>query len=244
MRTRHRLAAVNPAAANGRTVALPYPSILILLVIVTGAIPALAADGGPRAASQVLFIAELALLLVVGIADTRDPHGGFSKDLSMLTQGFDGPLVVVDNRGGKRHPATRRYGRILMAVTGTDVSRRGVEIGLNLARATDAQVTALYVTRANSDNSRQTLSRRQVTRRNELAVLRDIAALAERYEVALRSTTRADMAPDQAILREAARGYDLVVLGVSRRAGDVLFFGDTAAAVLERSPTSNLFVAS
>jgi nucleotide-binding universal stress UspA family protein len=75
-------------------------------------------------------------------------------------------------------------------------------------------------------------------------VLRDIAALAERHEVALRSTTIADIAPDQAILREAARGYDLIVLGVSRRPGDVLFFGNTAAAVLERSPTSNLFVAS
>ena len=58
------------------------------------------------------------------------------------------------------------------------------------------------------------------------------------------NTTRADMAPDQAILREASRGYDLVVLGVSRRPGDMLFFGNTAAAVLERSPTSIPFVAS
>ena len=34
------------------------------------------------------------------------------------------------------------------------------------------------------------------------------------------------MAPDQAILREASRGYDLVVVfGVSRRLGDMLFFG-------------------
>ena len=54
----------------------------------------------------------------------------------------------------------------------------------------------------------------------------------------------ADIAPDQAILREASRGYDLVVLGVSRRPGDMLFFGNTAAAVLERSPTSIPFVAS
>jgi nucleotide-binding universal stress UspA family protein len=70
------------------------------------------------------------------------------------------------------------------------------------------------------------------------------AALAERYDVPLRSSTRADMAPDAAMLREAGRGYDLVVLGVSRRPGDLLFFGNTAAAVLEKSPTSNLFVAS
>jgi len=69
-------------------------------------------------------------------------------------------------------------------------------------------------------------------------------AVSELGVLMLRNTTRADIAPDQAILREAGRGYDLVVLGVSRRPGDVLFFGNTAAAVLERSPTSILFVAS
>lgn len=133
---------------------------------------------------------------------------------------------------------------MIACVNGTEASRRGVEIGLTLARATDAQVTALYVTRANAGKSRRSGSRRQVIRRDEWAVLKDTAALAERYEVPLRSTTRADVAPDAAILREAGRGYDLVVLGVSRRPGDLLFFGNTAGAVFEKSPTSNLFVAS
>jgi nucleotide-binding universal stress UspA family protein len=50
--------------------------------------------------------------------------------------------------------------------------------------------------------------------------------------------------PDRAILLEAGRGYDLAVLGVSQRPGDMLFFGNSAAAVFERSPTSILFVAS
>jgi nucleotide-binding universal stress UspA family protein len=36
----------------------------------------------------------------------------------------------------------------------------------------------------------------------------------------------------------------LVVLGVGRRPGEKLFFGDTAAALLERSDKSLLFVAS
>jgi nucleotide-binding universal stress UspA family protein len=183
-------------------------------------------------------------LLVLGIANTRDPKGGFSRDLSLITQSFEGPLAVVDTRSRGRDLSRLRYGRILIPVTGTEVSRRGVEVGLTLARASDAQVTALYVTRANSGASRNNPSRRLAMRRNELAVLKEIAALAERYDVPLRSTTRADMAPDEAILREAGRGYDIIVLGVSRRSGDVLFFGNTAAAVLERSPTSNLFVAS
>jgi Kef-type K+ transport system membrane component KefB/nucleotide-binding universal stress UspA family protein len=185
-------------------------------------------------------------LLVVGVANTRDPKGGFSKDLSLITRGFEGPLIVVDTH--KRDPspglARLRHGRILVPVTGTDVSRRGVEVALALARATDAQLTALYVTRATSPATRNSAPRQLAIRRAELAVMKDIAALAERYDVPLRSATRTDTAPDEAIPREAGRGYDLVVIGVSRRPGDVLFFGNTAAAVLERSPTSNLFVAS
>jgi nucleotide-binding universal stress UspA family protein len=182
-------------------------------------------------------------LLVVGITDTRDPKGGFSKELSSITRGFDGPLAVVDTRSRRHELMKERHGRILIPVNGTDVSRRAVEIGLVLARATDAHVTAFYVTRANS-RPQLSPSRFRAIRRNELAVLKDIAALAERYDVPLRNATRADMAPDQAILREAGRGYGLVVLGVSRRPGDVLFFGNTASTVLERSTTSILFVAS
>jgi Kef-type K+ transport system membrane component KefB/nucleotide-binding universal stress UspA family protein len=179
-------------------------------------------------------------LLIVGIADTRDPKGGFSKDLSLITGGFEGPLALVDTRVPGHEPAKARRGRVLIPVNGTKVSRRAVEVGLTLARASDAHVTALYVTRA----SASTPPRQLVMRRNELAVIKDIDALAERYDVPLRNTTRADMAPDEAIRREASRGYDLIVLGVSRRPGEMLFFGNTAAAVLERSPTSILFVAS
>jgi Kef-type K+ transport system membrane component KefB/nucleotide-binding universal stress UspA family protein len=180
--------------------------------------------------------------LVVGIAKTHDPRGGFSKDVSLITKGFEGPLAIVDSHRVNSGQPAQRYDRILIPVNGTDVSRRAVEVGLALARADDAQVTALYVTRANANGGGR--GRAQATRRNELAVLKDISALADRYEVRLRSTTRANMAPDEAILREAKRGYDLIVLGVSRRPGDTLFFGNTAAAVLDRSETSNLFVAS
>ena len=40
------------------------------------------------------------------------------------------------------------------------------------------------------------------------------------------------------------RNHNLVVLGVGRRPGERLFFGDTAAALLEKSERSLLFVAS
>src|SRR5215472_14992868 len=155
-------------------------------------------------------------LLIVGIANTRDPKNGFSQELSLITHGFEAPLAVVDTRGPRQQAAKERYGRVLIPVNGTDVSRRAVEVALALARARDAHATALYVTRGSASPAR-TPPRHQVMRRNEAGVLKDIAALAERYDVPLRHATRADMAPDLAILREAGRGYDLVVLGVSRR---------------------------
>jgi len=183
-------------------------------------------------------------LLVIGIAKTRNPNGGFSKDVSLITKGFEGPLAVIDSHQSNSDRSTERPGRILIPVNGSEVSRRAVEVGLTLARANDAEVTALYVTGNANGGNRKNASRRRVTRRNELAVLKDIGELADRYEVNVRSTTRVNMAPDEAILRESKRGYDLIVLGVSRRPGDTLYFGNTAAAVLDRSETSNLFVAS
>jgi nucleotide-binding universal stress UspA family protein len=183
--------------------------------------------------------------LIVGIARTRNPKGGFSKDISVITREYEGPLAVADahESDGKRPP--RRYGKILIPVNGSDVSRRAAEVGLTLARAGDAQVTALYVTRVNgSGGSGKSASRKRAARRNEQAVLKDIAALADRYEVDVRSTTLVNLAPEEAILKESKRGYDLIVLGVSRRPGETLFFGNTAASVLDRSNTANLFVAS
>lgn len=118
-----------------------------------------------------------------------------------------------------------------------------MEVGLALARATGANVTVLYVTRANAGYGKAG-PRRRAIRRNERAVFKDIRALAERYEVDLRMKTRANVAPDKAIFDESKHGYELIVLGVSRRPGDTLHFGNTAAAVLDRSNVSNLFLAS
>ncbi len=183
--------------------------------------------------------------LIIGVAKTRNPKGGFGKDISDIARGFDGPIAVVDARETRRDSMPRRHGKILIAVNGTEVSRRAAEVGLILARADDAQVTALYVTRTSGTaGAGKSASRKRASRRGERAVLKDIAALAERFEVDMRSTTLSNLAPEEAILKESERGYDLIVLGVSRRSGETLFFGNTAASVLDRSNISNLFVAS
>jgi Kef-type K+ transport system membrane component KefB/nucleotide-binding universal stress UspA family protein len=182
-------------------------------------------------------------LLVIGVADTRDPKGGFGRHVSLIAQEFEGALAVVAGPEGEAARLFKEGSKILIPVNGTDVSRRAAEIGFTVARATDADVTVLYVTRSSGGKGSGRAPARG-RRRQEVAVLKDIGALAERYDLDVRRSMRADSAPDEAIIREAKRGYDLIVLGANRRPGDTLFFGNTAAAVLDRAETSKLFVAS
>jgi nucleotide-binding universal stress UspA family protein len=182
-------------------------------------------------------------LLIVGIDKTRDRRGGFSEEISRVAEGFEGPLIIVDAGSEKASHASQDGGKILIPVNGTEASRRALEVGLTMARARHAKVTTLYVTRPGG-RGLSGAARRRVTRRDQRAFLDDIDDLADRYEVDVHSTTRADMAPDEAILRELKRGYDLIVLGANKRPGERLFFGDTAAAVLDRASTPRLFVAS
>jgi nucleotide-binding universal stress UspA family protein len=55
---------------------------------------------------------------------------------------------------------------------------------------------------------------------------------------------RIDISAGDAILRQARRGkHNLIVLGVSRRPGKALSFGELATALLESSDRSLMFVA-
>jgi nucleotide-binding universal stress UspA family protein len=79
------------------------------------------------------------------------------------------------------------------------------------------------------------LKRPTPTRRHEEAVLKEIVELADHHGRSIR-TGRLDIAPEDAILRRASLGnYNLIVMGVGRPAGETLFFGRVAAAVLENS---------
>lgn len=185
-------------------------------------------------------------LMVIGIDKARAPEGGFSGDITRIAEGFDGPLAVVV--AGERDLAgllDRKF-KILIAVNGTDMSRRAAEIALALARVNAAQVTALYIVRgAGTGSKRKRRPRGSATRLNEEAVLKDFAALADRHEVTVRTAMRVNVAPEEAILREAKRGrYDLIVLGVGRRPGHTLSFGNTAAGVLDGAEAATVFVAS
>ena len=106
-------------------------------------------------------------------------------------------------------------------------------------------MTALYVSIGRSKRALRSLRNALRLRRQHEAILRDVVEMAERYDVDIRTDVKIDVAADDAILRHAqANRHTLIVMGVNRRPGDSLFFGNVAAAILEKSRRSILFVSS
>ena len=68
---------------------------------------------------------------------------------------------------------------------------------------------------------------------------------ARAYGVEAKTAVRSEKLADEAILKEMAkRKHNLIVMGVERRPGEKLFFGETATAILEKSDRSIVFVVS
>lgn len=180
-------------------------------------------------------------LLVVGVANTRTKSGAFHQDVTRIATSFEGPLAVVAAKGDHLREPERSPLDILVPVSGTEVSRRAAEVAVAIARVYGRPITTLYIASTASGRKR----RRLRARVEEQAIIKDVVELADRYDVEAKTAVRADAAPDEAILFEAKRSpHTLIVMGVSRRPGERLSFGDTAAAVLEHAPGSVLFLAS
>jgi Kef-type K+ transport system membrane component KefB/nucleotide-binding universal stress UspA family protein len=178
-------------------------------------------------------------LLIVGMEKTVARRSEFHDGIAKLAAGFEGPLAVADARGP--HLAHPLHGAlsILVPVNGAEVSRRAAEVAIAVAQASKAPLTALYVAARTAGVGKKR------SRRYEEAILKDIVELAETYAIDLRTAVRSDVAPEDAIIKEAARQHhNVIVIGVGRRPGEKLFFGDTASALLAKSERSLLFVAS
>ena len=74
---------------------------------------------------------------------------------------------------------------ILVPVNGTEPSRRAAEIAIAMARATKASLTALYV--AVRTDGKRAVRRGLRTRRHEEAILKDIVAFADGYNMSIRT---------------------------------------------------------
>jgi Kef-type K+ transport system membrane component KefB/nucleotide-binding universal stress UspA family protein len=185
-------------------------------------------------------------LLMIGVERTTAALGGFHEQIARMAAGFEGPLAVAVARGSHLQGPPGRHLNILVPVRGNKVSRRSAEVAFALARAGTSAVTALYVMgTVGLGAAQRRLRRPSMSRRHEEAILKDIVELADRYDTPIRTALRLDIEPGDAILRQARLGrYDLVVMGVGRPAGETLYFGKIAAAVLENMQHSILFVSS
>jgi nucleotide-binding universal stress UspA family protein len=182
-------------------------------------------------------------LLFLGLEKLRSTSGDFHPEIVRITSAFNGPLAIVSAHG--IHLKDPNYGplHILVPVNGTEFSRRAAELAINIARVTDATVTALHVS-SQKTSWRENRQQGWVARRRERAILNDIVELAQRYDLDVRAAVRSGAA-SEAILAEITRsGHNLVVMGLSRPAGQRLFLGDTAATIFEHAPVSVLFLSS
>jgi Kef-type K+ transport system membrane component KefB/nucleotide-binding universal stress UspA family protein len=185
-------------------------------------------------------------LLVIG----REPAAAgaaFDPQITRSAARFGGAFAIAIARGAHRREPLAAALNILVAVSGTRVSRQGAEVAIALAQASRGTVTALYVSNTPrlSLPWRQRVGRAIAPRTAADAAVREIVELGELYGIAMSARIRNVSATQNAILKELQSGqHDLLVMGVSPRSGDQLFFGDVAAEILERAECSVLFVSA
>jgi len=160
-------------------------------------------------------------LMFIGLDGSVEEDGGFAPKITRLAAGFEGPLIILAAAGNS--PLNSRS-RLLVPVNGSLQSRRAAEIACALARASSAQVHALFVSQTDGHSR---------TRLREESVLKDTVELGERYDVTVRTRISPRSAAPDAILKEARRNFSMIVMGVSARPGEELFFGNTATAILK-----------
>jgi Kef-type K+ transport system membrane component KefB/nucleotide-binding universal stress UspA family protein len=185
-------------------------------------------------------------LLLIG-REPASERDTFHDQITRSAAQFGGPFAIAIARGVDRRDTPGVRFNILVPVTGTAVSRHGAEVAIALAQASQGTVTALHV--ANGQRQPRSWGRQVgaalAPRSSADAIIREIVRLGDPYDVDVRGAVRRTSAPAEAILRQLQfGGHNLVVIGVSPRPGEALFFGQVAAELLERAECSILFTAS
>ena len=185
-------------------------------------------------------------LVWVGVDPITDAAGAIDKDVGDLVAGFKGHAAIVTARGKLAQSAASGPLRILLAVTGTAYSSRAAEIALALAHASRSTLTALYVDpEASLARWPQNFAGPLKAQRQGESVLKEVVDLGAHFETTVRTRIKFTVDAAQAILNELkAAPYDLLVMGVTPRSGETLFFGTVPSTVLKKAPQSVLLIAT
>ena len=135
-----------------------------------------------------------------------------------------------------RPPRLTTASRLLVPVNGSAQSRRAAEVAFALARGAGCKVHALFVSQ--NDGRSRTRAREESVLEGHDRTGRTLWRVgdARRFPRAARRRRPSSS--------EAQKNFALIVMGVSARPGDELFFGNTAAAVLKDCKVPVLFLAS
>ncbi|MGA1801837.1 cation:proton antiporter [Rhizobium sp. HT1-10] len=175
-------------------------------------------------------------LLFVGVEPTVDAAGGFHEQLSVMTSAFKGTTAIVSCRGDLPSDPDLR---ILVPISGTERSTRAAELAFVIAKATGCRITVLYI---REPHQMRSLPRVSDSSNAHVAAFKKIDEIALYNGVKVRKIVQEGSAPELSILRHARRGnYSLIVLGVSRRAGERLSYGAIADTLLETADRSFVF---
>jgi nucleotide-binding universal stress UspA family protein len=159
-----------------------------------------------------------------------DPYGVLIKS---ALDAFQGSAAILSARTTlRRNPDTGL--RMLVPVGGDNRSMRSVELASVIAKASGGRVGAIYVPPDDESSSR---SPAQVEN-----IFAHVQEIGRHYDINIRAVTGRAGQRELSILTRARAGrYNLIVLGVGRRAGDVLSFGSLADNLLQMSDRSLMF---
>lgn len=163
-------------------------------------------------------------------------RGGFSPEISAVAVGFERSLGVVVARGEQEAPAGAPGPKILIPITGSETSRRGAEFAMAFAAGLGADCEALYAQAAARATVFPTCAAPSASVRRCSPICerwRNIMASASRERSTLASRRRM-----RSCAGGGGGGHTLIALGVSRRPGDALSFGQVADALLAQADCS------
>jgi Kef-type K+ transport system membrane component KefB/nucleotide-binding universal stress UspA family protein len=184
-------------------------------------------------------------LLLIG-REPASEGSTFHEQITRSVIGFGGPFSIAIARGVDRERTTGTRLDILVPISGNPVSRRAAELAVALAHASHGSLTALHITSSrNRPRSWQhRLGAALASASSADAIIREVVRLGDHYGIEVKGAVRSIGTPQDAILHHLHQGsHNLLVMGVSPRPGDQLFFGEVPAELLERAECSVLFIA-
>jgi nucleotide-binding universal stress UspA family protein len=177
-------------------------------------------------------------MLFVGVEPTAAPEGGFDKQISLMTNAFTGTTAIASQRGAM--PDDDSALRILVPISGTERSTRAAEFALVIAKATGAKIAVIYIREPQQVSVAPRVS--DISNAH-VAAFKRIDEIASYSDVAVEKIIQESGSPELSILRHARKGrFNLIILGVSRRAGERLSYGSIADTLLETADRSFVLV--